>query len=211
MSVGAITMELTEATRALIDARLDTIDRMLLGRVPREDRLAIVREVESRIDDLLREREGDTPIDRDDVIAALARLDPPEAYLPDELGSESFPRRRPAPRAYVDRPAPAMAPAPNPAPSSTAAKASGVIGIVAVVAVFLIPMAFGFAMWFKSEPILFLGGGSLTFLAFVCGIVAISLSVAARPRDTWAVVGLVLGIISPLLAILGVIVGYFIA
>ena len=31
------------AARVLIDARLDTIDRMLQGRLPRVDRLAIVR------------------------------------------------------------------------------------------------------------------------------------------------------------------------
>ena len=41
------TAQLSESLQILIDSRLDTIDRMLLGRVSRQDRLAIVREVES--------------------------------------------------------------------------------------------------------------------------------------------------------------------
>ena len=34
-------VRLPESLQALIDARLDTVDRMLLGRVPRPDRMAI--------------------------------------------------------------------------------------------------------------------------------------------------------------------------
>ena len=88
--------------QALVDARLDTIDRMLLGRVARQDRLAIVREVESQIHDLLGEPRP-RPLDRDDVLAVLARLDPPEAYLPEDLDPPAVvrcevtpARRRPA-------------------------------------------------------------------------------------------------------------------
>ncbi len=76
-------VRLSDAVQALVDARLDTIDRMLLGRVSRADRLAIVREVEGQVHDLLAERGSDEP-GRDDVLAVLARLDPPEAYLPEE-------------------------------------------------------------------------------------------------------------------------------
>ncbi|MFO0889261.1 MAG: hypothetical protein U0790_08995 [Isosphaeraceae bacterium] len=68
--------------QSLIDSRLDTIDRMLLGRLPRGERLEVVREVESQIFELLRERGGAGEVTRDDVIDALRRLDPPEAYLP---------------------------------------------------------------------------------------------------------------------------------
>ena len=80
-------IQLSTALQTLIDSRLDTIDRMLLGRVGRGERLAIVREVESQIDELLGERETDE-VSREDVLAVLGRLDPPEAYLPDELESE---------------------------------------------------------------------------------------------------------------------------
>ena len=52
-------MTLTASTQvpgtvqALIDCRLDTIDRMLLGRLPRSDRMEVVQEVESQIFELL--------------------------------------------------------------------------------------------------------------------------------------------------------------
>src|SRR3954470_8508165 len=88
-----------ESLQALIDSRLDTIDRMLLGRLPRGERLEVVREVESQVFELLQERGGDEPT-REDVLAVLARLDPPEAYLPEEGETE-----RPgfAPRAAAHR------------------------------------------------------------------------------------------------------------
>ena len=86
------TAQVSEALQTLIDARLDTVDRMLLGRVPRQDRLAIVREVESQIFELL-PTHGDGELGRDDVLAVLARLDPPEAYLP-EAGEGGAPTVR---------------------------------------------------------------------------------------------------------------------
>lgn len=67
------TIQLSTALQSLIDSRLDTVDRMLLSRVPRGERLAIVREVESQIDELLSERETDE-VSREDVLAVLGRL-----------------------------------------------------------------------------------------------------------------------------------------
>ena len=83
MSVA--TTELSRSTQHLIDSRLDTIDRMLLGRVSRQERLEIVREVEAQIFEQLHERGADE-LSREDVLAVLGRLDPPEAYLPEEAG-----------------------------------------------------------------------------------------------------------------------------
>ena len=83
MSVA--TTDLSRSTQHLIDSRLDTIDRMLLGRVSRQERLEIVREVEAQIFEQLHERGAEEPT-REDVLAVLARLDPPEAYLPEEAG-----------------------------------------------------------------------------------------------------------------------------
>ena len=77
------TAQISECLQVLIDSRLDTIDRMLLGRMSRQDRLAIVREVESQIHELLEECNSEE-LTREDVLAVLARLDPPEAYLPEE-------------------------------------------------------------------------------------------------------------------------------
>ena len=74
-------VELSEPLQAMIDTRLDTIDRILFGRMPRADRIAIVREVESQIHELLQEQSQHEP-DREDILAVLVRLDPPEAYLP---------------------------------------------------------------------------------------------------------------------------------
>lgn len=90
-----MTGQLTESLQSLVDSRLDTIDRMLVGRLPRQDRLAIVREVESQIFELLQGL-GPDERTRDDVLRVLGRLDPPEAYLPDdEDGVEAVPRRQP--------------------------------------------------------------------------------------------------------------------
>jgi hypothetical protein len=55
----ATQVRLSESVQALIDARLDTIDRMLLGRVSRADRLDIVRDVETQIFELLQGRDGE--------------------------------------------------------------------------------------------------------------------------------------------------------
>src|SRR6516225_3753958 len=76
------TVRVPETLQPLIDSRLDTIDRMLLGRLPRSERLEVVREVEGQIQELLGER-GSDDLTREDVLAVLARLDPPEAYLPE--------------------------------------------------------------------------------------------------------------------------------
>ncbi len=92
MMTTAVAVRLPESLQALVDSRLDTIDRMLMGRVPRQDRGSIVREVEGQIFELLQERAaGD--LGREDVLAVLARLDPPEAYLNEQAGDESGPPR----------------------------------------------------------------------------------------------------------------------
>lgn len=76
--------------QSLIDIRLDTIDRILLGRIPRADRIAIVEEVSNQIEEMLARKEKDQP-DREDILEVLGRLDPPEAYLPEKSGLAEFP------------------------------------------------------------------------------------------------------------------------
>lgn len=88
----ATVAELAESQQTLIDARLDTIDRMLLGHVSRADRITIVSEVEAQIQELLGAKVGDEA-SREDVIDALRRLDPPEAYLPDSAERNSSQHR----------------------------------------------------------------------------------------------------------------------
>jgi len=173
---------LTEALQTLVDTRLDTIDRMLLGRVNRQDRLAIVREVESQIFDLLQARDAGS-LDRDDVLAVLARLDPPEAYLPDEDASGEV---RPTRVSAIPR---------NIQPSSGAPPgrlglASGVLGMLSISFIFFV---------FLCEAVV----GFLQFgvfgaigLSFVGCVLAIIFAARARLRGAWAVVGLVTGILS---------------
>jgi hypothetical protein len=72
--------------RILIDERLDAIDRILLRvQVSYSERRSIVAEVETQIFELL-SRKTENP-SREDVLAVLDSLDPPESYIPEELRS----------------------------------------------------------------------------------------------------------------------------
>jgi hypothetical protein len=78
------TPELAAELRNLIDARLDQIEHMLLrANVTYSERRHIVGDVESQIYEMLARR-SESPT-RDDVQAVLDSLDPPEAYVPEEL------------------------------------------------------------------------------------------------------------------------------
>lgn len=188
------TVDLAATVQSLIDARLDTIDRMLVGRVPRADRLAIVHEVESQIHELLQGR-GDAPT-RDDVLAVLARLDPPEAYLPDEEDTES-----------LSRPRPLATPGARPTSNRTRlnARISGILGLVALSLTLLFPL---FLMVIAD-----LLGDSLIGVALALGlpllvigalaIISLVQAALARLSGAWAITGLVTGIISLLASLIG--------
>jgi hypothetical protein len=193
MSVASA--QLTDSLQGLIDARLDTIDRMLLGRVPRQDRLAIGREVEAQIHDLLHERDtGD--LSREDVLAVLGRLDPPEAYLSDELPDQHQPTLEHGPRIVPSSPT-----ARN--NRSILARASGILGLSALGMMLLSPLIYLGANLLESELIL-IGGLFLTIIiVLVSGTLAIVLAGVARLRGIWAIVGLASGIISLLSAFAG--------
>jgi hypothetical protein len=183
---------LSDAVQALIDARLDTIDRMLLGRVPRSDRLAIAREVEGQIHDLLAERGSDEP-DRDDVLTVLARLDPPEAYLPEESDGVPSAVRVPAvPRAArTGRAAP------------PASRASGIVGLCAL-GLFVLALAFFvIGVLLSSVVLIYVGAFGATGLSLIVGLIAVPLAFYARLRGPWAIVGLVTGILSALFSLIG--------
>lgn len=76
--------DLNPELRALIDARLDAIDRILIrAEIAWSERQSIVREVETQIYELLARR-SEMPT-KEDVMAVLDSLDPPEAYVPEEL------------------------------------------------------------------------------------------------------------------------------
>jgi hypothetical protein len=179
---------LSETLQALVDARLDTIDRMLLGRVNRHDRLAIVREVETQIFDLLQGRDSDS-IDRDDVLAVLARLDPPEAYLPDEESEQQGRAARVSPVARV-------AGQPR-AKAGWMSKTSGILGILGIFFV----MVGGFTFFFDDDglgPLEFVTFFGSLALTFVIAPLAMIFASVAKVRDGWAITGLVTGIVSML-------------
>ncbi|CAN5606929.1 hypothetical protein BH23PLA1_BH23PLA1_30660 [soil metagenome] len=179
-----VTVQLTESAKALIDTRLDTIDRMLLGRVPRADRLAIVKDVEAQIHEQLQER-GEDELDREDVLAVFARLDPPEAYLPEEGESEPVATRiTVAPRSprYAGR-----------GRASRLGTASGVVGICALVLGLFYPLVWPVALALGSELVLFAGWGVIGFFSFTCGVVGLILGICSRPKGAWAFTGMVTG------------------
>jgi hypothetical protein len=184
MTVISATGRLPRHLQRLIDARLDTIDRMLLGRLPRAERLAVVREVEGQIYELLGERPGNE-LDREDVLAVLAQLDPPEAYVPEEGGYEA---------AAVLLPARAAGRSSRGAAEAKAAKVVGILGVLVLVLVLLWPATFLLEELTGSEgAVAFLVGES--FLMAVAGVPVFILSIVWRRGGGWAVVGIVAGAI----------------
>src|SRR4051794_5843844 len=88
---------LDSALQALIDDRLDAIERVLLeAGASRGERRGVVEEVEAQIHELLGRRGGEPT--RADVAAVLDSLDPPEAYAPEgpRPRRTGFGRRAPA-------------------------------------------------------------------------------------------------------------------
>jgi hypothetical protein len=180
----------------LIDSRLDTIDRMLLGRVARGERMAIVREVESQIQELLLERETGE-LSREDVLAVLARLDPPEAFLPEEFEGDEHvvvrgPGRQPE-RSERQK-------------HHGVARTSGFLGLAALSSVMLLLVSYLVAMAFHSDVPLVVGAAFSLPCMFVCGVLGIALGIYARRGGAWAVVGLVAGIVTvPFSLLIGVV------
>jgi hypothetical protein len=79
----AMRMDLDAPLRVLVERRLDGIDRVLLAAgVSRGERCGIVEEVEAQIYEMLARRTEESPT-RQDMLAVLAALDPPEAYAPE--------------------------------------------------------------------------------------------------------------------------------
>lgn len=190
-----VSVQLEDALQALVDTRLDTIDRMLLGRMPRQDRLEIVKDVESQIYEQLHEH-GVENLGRDDVLAVLARLDPPEAYLPE--GGES------------DRPASAPIPSRARSPESVRrrellmARASGILGLSALGVIFsVVPLVCLIGTQLNSNLFLLVGLFGSTALAFTGGVVGLVLGIRSRKSGGWAIAGIVTCAIALLLSFVG--------
>ncbi len=190
----ATTYPLTESLQGLIDARLDTLDRMLLGQVPRPERLAIVQDVETQIHQRLQERGGEE-LTREDVLAELAQLDPPEAYL-GRSGDEAAAGPRVG-RVLTVRAVPAAAPAP-----SRAARAGGILGLCALVLPLGFLLVWGLAIATQSEGLLYGGWALNTVWILATAIVGLVLSIIGRGRGAWPVIGLITSIVALVLLVM---------
>jgi hypothetical protein len=176
---------LTEPLQALIDARLDTIERMLLGRVPRSDRMAIVNEVELQIHELLGDRDPQL-LTADDIVDVLRRLDPPEAYLSNNPLAGDAQERQPV-RRLAPLPAPA---APRPA-ASREGTLGGIMGLSALGSILLAVPLYLFAAFAESEVVLFVGAAFLALIGVggsICGFV---LSIRGRSHGPLPILGLI--------------------
>jgi hypothetical protein len=209
LAADALALNLPEALRSLIDARLDTIERMLLGRVARPDRLAIVRDVEGQIHEMLAGRcAGESAPDRDDVLAVLADLDPPEAYLPEEGEGISTGHGRLRVRLVAPTREPASSqPRPVPAVTSPLALWAGIMGLVSLALVLMVPVIYVMAVLISSEDVLFFGGLVVVLLLVIASIIAIVLASVSRLKGPWPIVGLVIGLIGLFTAVVSPIVG----
>jgi hypothetical protein len=201
----AVATALAESLQSLIDARLDTIDRMLTGRMPRSDRVAIVREVESQIEELLAERDPAT-LAREDILEVLGRLDPPEAYLPDDASEVRM--RVPAARLV------------RTVETSTARRGAGtgtgrlggILGATALAVVLVLyPLVFALADLLSSLPLLIVGAVIVALLGLAGGLSGIILGIQGRRQGTWPILGIVLGAFAMLSAIVGGIALLFLA
>ncbi len=185
-------VQLSASLQSLIDSRLDTIDRMLLPRVARAERMAIVREVESQIHELLGERDE---LSREDVLAVLGRLDPPEAFLPEEVeGDAPTAVRRP-----VGVSQPAMS---SPQRDHRLARASGILGLTALASLLFLPLSYALAMAVGSELLLILGAAGMCLCVFTLSALGIATGVYSRKGGAWAVVGIVTSVLALLFCLM---------
>ncbi len=131
----------------------------------------------------MQERAGEEPT-REDVLAVLARLDPPEAYLTDDEGFARTPARGAAPVSIVAR---------GPRDRSKLASASAILGIVALAAIVLFPLGYGGTFALQNEFVALFTWGLASLLMFVCGLLALILGVRARKSGGWAISGIATG------------------
>ena len=188
---------LDDEAQALVDARLDTIERMLAGRTTRGDRLAIVREVEAQVQDLLANRAPGEP-DRDAVIAALAHLDPPEAFLAEGAGAASPGHlATPAAARPIARPRGAS-------PASTTGKISAGVGLAGLLSYHSLVILNPHLSRGPIEPV-----RVLTMLPPLLAVInaqataAIGFAAYSRFASRWAIAGASLGVLTAALCGIG--------
>ena len=183
----------TESLQALIDTRLDTIDRILMGRLPRQDRVAIVREVEAQIHDMLGNRSLNE-LDTDDILTVLGRLDPPEAYLA-QASSEPAPAPRYLPSTRtLPRSQPGLA---------NAARTSGILGMVSLLLI-TVTAVLAFRGAFDNHLLGYLVYFHCLGLDLLMSTGAVVLASRTVEQSVWSVVGLLTGVVGLFAFLLGI-------
>lgn len=175
---------LTESQQTLIDARLDTIDRMLLSRIPRPDRIIIVHEVESQIQELLAEQNAEA-ISREDVLDVLRRLDPPEAYLPEETDAgpySSKPGFAGLPRTPAGKAKPVAA---------SYGRIGGILGICTFGLIFLYPVLYVLVAVLESEIFALFAFAALGFFGLAGSVAGLVLSIRGRSEGVLPILGMI--------------------
>jgi|GEM_PF-1745823 len=199
--------ELDPSLQLLVETRLDILDRILVGRVSRGDRMSILGEVESQIEELVAQKDAAT-LSRADLLEILGRIDPPEAYIPDDLDERESRMTR---RRYVAMPLVRVRPAEAPAarPSRTG-MIGGILGSASLVMLLLLgALALGAGMLLESEPVFFIGLFLASVVGITGGVAALILGIVGRHQGALAIIGIVSGTLSflaslclPVLAIL---------
>jgi len=193
---------------ALIDARLDTIDRMLLGQVPRSDRHAILREVESQIEELLAERDTST-LTREDILEILAKLDPPEAYMPERIEGDSSKDQH---RINAGKTKKEIPLAQNPTTSASQLPFIGaIIGIAGVVLSLTVsPLSLALALILDQGGIFFATTGFVSLVSLTGGIFGLAISIFTRGKGSWPFIGTLAASMSILLAVVMPVILFFV-
>ena len=167
---------LANAVQSLIDARLETIERMLMGRVPRSDRLAI---------------------SSDDMLEILRQLDPPEAYLANEIQVSEPAREFRAvykPNPIAGKPVSGV---------GSEARIGGITGLCSLGLILMAPIPYLVASTFNSEILLLFGLGGFALLGIAASIVALILSIRCRRQGLMPILGLVAASLSLPIWLLG--------
>ena len=190
MTTLAPPASLANSVQSLVDARLDTIERMLMGRVPRPERIAIVHEVESQIFESLGDRDPQS-MTCEDMLDILRRLDPPEAYLANEIdGGEPERACRSIHRTSSATTNPQL-------PLKGEARIGGIAGLCSLSLLLIAaPIVYFIAAAFNSEGILLIGLGGLALLGVAAGLVGLILSIRSRRQGVLPILGMVTACLS---------------
>lgn len=197
-------------TQQLIDQRLDAIDRALLGLLPRGDRQAIVAQVETRLRDLAA-ADLDVKAHQQAPVECPSPADAAAFGLPG-ASADAPPGLRPALSA-ASRRGPRLA-------RSSLALSSGIVGIVALVLLFTMPITYVIASSFSqaeemAEVLVITHvaavalGGTMAVVLGISGLVSLSRRAGSLVGHGWAITGLCTGPLPMIVGgLLGLIVGF---